>query len=186
MDNEILWNSYSSFGTVKVVLESLYFATPCRHSAYSVTQTNLWRKQSLIVELILNPRHEVIYVLGRRTFYWFLDHRSIRPVVLVFTPSRHDWAWFLCTELCYCTIQHVDLVEEVNSWAHTHKHTLHRRLVRQSECTMSCVLKAELTVNVPLLHLPVRLQHKVHNTVTQMFCCFCFSFAWPNFPSTTI
>jgi len=45
-------------------------------------------------------------------------------MVLVFTPSGHDGARFLCTELCYCTIEHVDLVKEVDSWAQTQQRHL--------------------------------------------------------------
>jgi hypothetical protein len=37
-------------------------------------------------------------------------------VVFILWASRHDGATLFCAKLCNCAIQHVDLIEEVNSW----------------------------------------------------------------------
>ena len=121
-------NSYNSVWNTKVFKEIILF---CHTQSWlgalwdtKQTLTNPWWEERLIIKLTLNPRHKVVNVFRRRTFDWFFDCRPVRPMVLVFTPGGHDGARLLCTELCYCTIEHVDLVEEVDSWAQTQQRHL--------------------------------------------------------------
>lgn len=78
--------------------------------------TNFGWKEIFIIQLILYPGHEVVNVLWCWTFDGFLNCLTICPVVFVLWASRHDGAAFFCAKLCDCAVQHVDLIEEVNSW----------------------------------------------------------------------
>lgn len=48
--------------------------------------TNLGREESLVIQLILHPGHEVVDVLWGRTLNRFLNIRAISPVILI--PGR--------------------------------------------------------------------------------------------------
>lgn len=74
------------------------------------------REEVLIIQLILNPSHEVVYVLWGRALDGLLHSLAICPVVLVLGPRRHYGAALLGTELCDGPVQHVDLIEEIHSW----------------------------------------------------------------------
>ena len=45
---------------------------------------------------------------------------TVCPVVLIFRACWHYRAAVLCAELCDRSVQHVDLVKEVNSWTKLH------------------------------------------------------------------
>ena len=49
--------------------------------------TNFARKESLVVQLVLDPGHQVVNVLGGRALDWFLHHLTVRPMVFVFRSS---------------------------------------------------------------------------------------------------
>ena len=72
------------------------------------------RKESLVIELILHPCHQVVDVLRRRTLYGLLDRLPVCPMVFIFWSGWHNGTPFFCAELCDCAVKHVDLVEEVD------------------------------------------------------------------------
>ena len=75
---------------------------------------DLGGEERLLVELVLDPGHEVVDVLGGRALDGFLDGVAVGPVVLVLGPRRHDWTPLLRAELCDGAVEHIDLVEEVH------------------------------------------------------------------------
>ena len=88
-----------------------------RKQSPSLTElTDFGRKESLVVQLILHPSHEVVDVFGGGALDGFLDCLTICPVILILGPCRHDRAGLFQTELCDGAVQHVDLVEKVHSW----------------------------------------------------------------------
>lgn len=58
--------------------------------------TDLRRKKCLIIELVLDPSHEVINILGSRTFDWLLDVGSISPMILI--PLQSTNRFILVTQ----------------------------------------------------------------------------------------
>lgn len=76
--------------------------------------TYFGRKESLVVELVLDPRHQVVDVLGGGALDRLLDRVAVGPVVLVLGPGRHDRAAVFGAELGYRAVQHVDLIEKIN------------------------------------------------------------------------
>lgn len=109
-----------------------------------VTGTYFWRKQSLVVQLVLNPRHQIINVLWSRALNRLLNVGPVRPMILVskhkemrgvrknrdeychtvkthsLGSGRHDWAAALRAEVCDGAIQHVYLVEEIHRCGNNH------------------------------------------------------------------
>ena len=85
-------------------------------------RTNFGRKQSLIIQLVLNPSHQVVYVLWSWAFNGLFYGLAISPMVLIFWPSRHNWAGFFQTKFCDSPIQHVDLIKKIHRWR---KKTIH-------------------------------------------------------------
>lgn len=77
---------------------------------------NFRGEKRLIVQLILNPRHEIIDILWRTTFDWFLNRLPVCPMILVLWTCRHDAACVFCAKLGYRSIQHIDLIEKVYSY----------------------------------------------------------------------
>ena len=77
--------------------------------------TNLAWKECLIINLVLDPGHQVVNILGCRALDRLLHLLAICPVVLVLLPGRHDGAGLLGAEVSDGAVQHVDLVEEVHS-----------------------------------------------------------------------
>ena len=77
--------------------------------------TNLAWKERLIINLVLDPGHQVVNILGCRALDRLLHLLAICPVVLVLLPGRHDGAGLLGAEVSDGAVQHVDLVEEVHS-----------------------------------------------------------------------
>lgn len=76
--------------------------------------TDFGREESLVVELVLHPSHQVVDVLGRRALDRLLDSLAVGPVVLVLGSGRHERTRLLGAELGDSAVKHVDLVEEVN------------------------------------------------------------------------
>lgn len=85
-----------------------------RHEVFGEGNSNLRGKKCLIIQLILYPGHQVVYVLGSRAFDRLLNVGTISPVILISWSSRHHRAAGLSAELCDCAIQHVDLIEEIH------------------------------------------------------------------------
>lgn len=86
-----------------------------RHEVLGEGDSDLGGKERLIIQLILHPGHQVVYVLGRRAFDWLFNVGPISPVILVPYSCRHHRAAGLSAELSDGAIQHVDLVKEVHS-----------------------------------------------------------------------
>lgn len=84
------------------------------HEVFGEGNSNLRGKKCLIIQLILYPGHQVVYVLGSRAFDRLLNVGTISPVILISWSSRHHRAAGLSAELCDCSIQHVDLIEEIH------------------------------------------------------------------------
>ena len=76
-------------------------------------RTYLYWEESLIVELVLHPRHQVVDVLWRRALDRLLYRLAICPMVLVLGAGRHYGAPLLGAEFCDGAVKHIDLVEEV-------------------------------------------------------------------------
>jgi len=97
--------------------------------------TDLRRKQSLVVQLRLNPGHEVVNVFRRRAFNWLFDCYTISPQVLILWSRRHDGARRCCAKLCECAVQHVNLIKKVhcvycNPLVHVFSHRQLHRLMQ--------------------------------------------------------
>ena len=75
--------------------------------------SDLAGEESLVINLILYPGHQVVDILGRRALDWFLDVFPVRPVIFILRPSRHYWAALLSTVVGQGADQHGDLVEEL-------------------------------------------------------------------------
>lgn len=85
-----------------------------RQEVLGERHADLGWEQCLVVQLVLHPRHQVVYVLGCRAFNRLLHCVAVRPVILVLGPRRHDGATILRAELSNGPVEHVDLVEEVH------------------------------------------------------------------------
>jgi len=85
-----------------------------RQEVLGKRHADLARKQGLIIQLVLDPGHQVVDIFGRRALDGLLHAVSVRPVVLVLGPRRHDRAAVFRAELRDGAVQHVDLVEEVH------------------------------------------------------------------------
>lgn len=62
--------------------------------------TDLWREKCFIVELVLHPGHEIIYILGSRALDWLLDVGPISPMVLI--SKRNIDSITLTHHVIYC------------------------------------------------------------------------------------
>ena len=71
-------------------------------------------EELLVVELLLDPGHEIVDVLGRRAAQRLLDRHAVHPVVLVARAGAHDRARVGRAKLGQRAVQHVDLVEKVH------------------------------------------------------------------------
>ena len=97
------------------------------------TLTNFGGEDSFIVQLVLDPCHKVVNVLGGRALDWLLHRCTISPMILIpggrlctqetereretlLWSCTHDGTGLCGTVLCDGSIQHVYLIEEVNSW----------------------------------------------------------------------
>ena len=67
--------------------------------------TYLAGKQRFAVELVLNPRHQELYVLWGWHFKGSLDVLSVGPEVLEFLSCAHDGAGILGAEFGKCSIE---------------------------------------------------------------------------------
>lgn len=95
-------------------------------------RTDLAGEERLVIQLVLNPSHEIVDVLGGRALDGLLDRLPVRPVVLVLGSGGHDGAPLLRARLRDCPVQHVDLVEEVDG---VDGHPLVQVLaLRQNDC----------------------------------------------------
>jgi len=72
------------------------------------------REKLLVIQLILDPSHQIVNVLRSRTLDRFLDGLSISPVILIFGTSGHNWTTILGAKFSNSSIQHVDLIKEIN------------------------------------------------------------------------
>ena len=76
--------------------------------------TDLARKQCLIIQLILHPCHQVVNVFGSGTLDGLLNCLTIGPMVLILGSSRHDGTPLFRAEFSYRPVQHVNLVEKIH------------------------------------------------------------------------
>ena len=111
--------------------------------------TNFGWKEIFIIQLILYPGHEVVNVFWCWTFDGFLNCLTICPVVFVLWASRHDGAAFFCAKLCDCAIQHVDLIEKVNSWKRDNE-DVKSEVMKSTRMTTHCW---QQPIHSDLLHL---------------------------------
>lgn len=84
------------------------------HEVLGEGNSNLGGKKCLIIQLILHPGHQVVYVFGSGAFDRLLNVGAVSPVVLISWSSRHHRAARLSAELSDGAVKHVDLVEEIH------------------------------------------------------------------------
>ena len=75
---------------------------------------DLRREEQLVVELILHPGHEIVDVARCGAFDRLLDRMAVGPVVLVLGPGGHQNAGGVGAELGDRSVEHVDLIEEID------------------------------------------------------------------------
>ena len=80
------------------------------------TITDFGRKECFIIQLILYPCHQIIYIFGRRTLDWLFDCLSVGPMIFIFRTGRHKRTRLFCAELSYSAVKHIDLVKKVHSF----------------------------------------------------------------------
>jgi len=71
------------------------------------------RKKCFIIELILNPGHQIVDVFWRRALDGLFHRLPIGPMVFVFRARRHNGTALLGAKLGDGAVEHVDLVKEV-------------------------------------------------------------------------
>ena len=75
--------------------------------------SDLAGEESLVINLVLYPGHQVVNILWGRALDWLLDVFPVRPVIFILRPCGHHRAALLGAVVGQGSDQHRDLVEEL-------------------------------------------------------------------------
>ncbi len=94
--------------------ESLEYDFDNVHKVFWEGHSQLAWEYFFVVELVFDPGHQKVDVLCSADFEGRLDVVTISPEVLVLGACRHGGAGLGSTELSQNSVEHVDLVVELN------------------------------------------------------------------------
>lgn len=86
-------------------------------SLVQIARTNARREHLLVVDVSLNPAHEMLNIFWCGHLRWLLELLVVLPQVLEFVRSLHLWAALRTAELCNGSIEEVDLVVEIDDYS---------------------------------------------------------------------
>jgi len=119
---EVCFNPKSA-NLIKVIAVDMciYTEQPSYNCPYLIAEvlgegyTYLIGENGFVIKKVLRPVHECVDIFGGRQLRGTFVSNAVLPEILVTRTSGHEWTLLGSAKLRYSAVQHVQMIEEINS-----------------------------------------------------------------------